>query len=119
VISHTGPTSPDTVYLRGTGVPNLSIGDNGVLPRQFDLSQNYPNPFNPETTIEFALPEMTDVLISVYDINGRLVETLVDKTMIPGYHEIIFNAHALPTGVYIYRMEAGAFRDIRKMILMK
>ena len=97
--------------------------DDGVnkdeTPARFYLSQNYPNPFNPSTTIEFVLPELMPVLINVYTITGQRIETLVDQPMQAGRHSVIFNASSLPSGVYFYEMQAGTFRDIRKLTVIK
>jgi hypothetical protein len=85
----------------------------------FTLYQNYPNPFNPTTTIKFALPVDSRVKINVYNSLGQLVETLVDKEMESGYHEVNFNASRLASGVYLYQLQAGEYISIKKMLLLK
>jgi len=85
----------------------------------FALFQNYPNPFNPTTTIRFALPVESRVKINIYNSLGQLVETLADKDMKAGYHEINFNASGLASGVYFYKLTSGNFVETRKMLLMK
>ncbi len=90
-----------------------------VMPTSFKLYQNYPNPFNPTTTIEFDIPERTNVKLIICDILGREVEKLVDSELEPGRYKVNFNARDLSSGVYFYRLEAGKFIDVRKMILMK
>ncbi|HQI42065.1 MAG TPA: T9SS type A sorting domain-containing protein [Ignavibacteriaceae bacterium] len=85
----------------------------------FALFQNYPNPFNPTTTIRFALPVESRVKINIYNSLGQLVETLADKDMKSGYHEISFNASRLASGVYFYKLNSGNFVETRKMLLMK
>lgn len=90
-----------------------------VLPTEFELSQNYPNPFNPSTTIKFSLPTETRLKINVYNMLGELVETLAEGTYEAGYHKVTFNASALPSGAYIYRIESPDFVQVRKMILIK
>lgn len=90
-----------------------------TTPKEFSLYQNYPNPFNPTTTIRFALPVESRVKINIYNSLGQLVETLVDKDMKSGYHEINFNASGLASGVYFYKLNSGNFVETRKMLLMK
>jgi hypothetical protein len=89
------------------------------LPEKFELYQNYPNPFNPITKIKFSLPEDSYVEIKVYDVLGREIVTLLSENRKAGYHEITFDASNLPSGVYFYRIKAGKFADVKKMILMK
>lgn len=83
------------------------------------LHQNYPNPFNPSTNISFYLPQSTDVKVSVFDVTGRLVATLSDGLRNAGAHQITFDASALSSGIYFYRIEAGEFVETRKMMLIK
>jgi len=83
------------------------------------LYPNYPNPFNPSTKIRFTLPQAESVKIDVYNNRGQIIETLFNKPMNTGYHEIEFNAHNLSSGIYFYRIEAGEFQDVKKMILLK
>jgi len=89
------------------------------LPREFSLMQNYPNPFNPATTVEYALPSTQHVRLSLFDLLGREVSRLVDQNQIAGYHRVSFNAVTLSSGVYFYRIEAGAFTDTKRMLLLK
>lgn len=90
-----------------------------VLPTQYELSQNYPNPFNPRTTIRFSLPKETRLKINIFNMLGELVETLAEGTYEAGYHKVTFNASALPSGAYIYRIESSDFVQVGKMILIK
>ncbi|REL39249.1 T9SS C-terminal target domain-containing protein [Rhodohalobacter sp. SW132] len=87
--------------------------------RDFELHQNYPNPFNPATTISFYLPQSEEVTLTVFDITGRRVATLVDQPMNAGIHNQTFDASALSSGIYFYRLEAGSFSDVQKMTLIK
>ncbi len=89
------------------------------VPAEFALSSNYPNPFNPETTIPFALPEASEVLIAVYDVTGRRVALLVSGPMQAGHHEVAFRADHLASGLYLVRMQAGSFSQVRRMTLVK
>ncbi len=88
-------------------------------PMGFSLYQNYPNPFNPKTTIEFDLPEAGNVRIAIYDILGREVQNVVKRGLNYGKHYFNFNASGLASGVYFYRLEAGSFTKIKKMVLVK
>ena len=88
-------------------------------PKKFELSQNYPNPFNPSTTIKFSLPEAGNVKLTIYNILGQEVRTLVNETKESGVYTINFNADDLDSGVYIYKLQYGSFVQTRKMILIK
>jgi hypothetical protein len=92
---------------------------NNETPHSFTLYQNYPNPFNPTTTIKFALPADSRVKINIYNSLGQLVETLVDKEMESGYHEINFDASRLSSGVYLYHLQSQDFVSVKKMLLIK
>lgn len=94
-------------------------GTENTLPVQYSLSQNYPNPFNPTTTIKFALPKASDVSLIVYDILGRKVVELVNGNLPAGYHTVMFNASNYASGVYFYRLHAGGFVSVKKLMLLK
>ena len=85
----------------------------------FTLYQNYPNPFNPSTTIRYHLPNNSFVLLTVYDVLGNEITNLISEEQTSGIHEVEFNATGLPSGFYFYRMQAGAFIEMNKMILLK
>ncbi len=89
------------------------------LPTSFSLSQNYPNPFNPVTRIEYGLPANAQVELMVYDVLGQRVAVLIDEKQTAGYHEVVFQAAALPSGMYFYRLRAGSFVETRKMVVLK
>jgi len=88
-------------------------------PKDFALYQNYPNPFNPSTTIKFALPVKTNLSLGVYNMLGEKVAELVSREMEEGYHEVIFNASELSSGIYFYKIESEKFNSTKKMILIK
>jgi hypothetical protein len=88
-------------------------------PRVFRLHQNYPNPFNPLTMINYQLPMTSDVELSVYNLLGQKVKTLVSEKKAAGYHEVKFNAQNLSSGIYYYKIKAGEFQDVKKMVLLK
>jgi hypothetical protein len=90
-----------------------------VTPAEFALQGNYPNPFNPTTTINYSLGGADNVTLSVYDLSGRLVSTLVDGYRNAGTHAVSFDATGLTSGVYVYRLTAGAQTASAKMILSK
>lgn len=95
-------------------------GNAGIqLPDIFRLYQNFPNPFNPVTTIKFDLPKKETVRINIYDISGRLVDAPVNSEFKAGSYELKWNAQSYASGVYIYKIEAGEFSDIKRMILLK
>jgi len=90
-----------------------------LLPKEFALHQNYPNPFNPITTIEFSLPESRLVRLEVFDIVGRNVSTLINTQKEAGFHSVQFNGSGLSSGVYLYRIQAGDFVQVKKLLLVK
>ena len=96
------------------------VGENSeTLPMDYALHQNYPNPFNPSTQIRFDLRETNHVKLAIFNVLGQEVATLVDGRLNAGQHLVTFNASDLASGVYFYRIEAGQFTDMRKMVLMK
>jgi len=91
----------------------------GTVPAGYELSQNYPNPFNAQTTIRFVLPTSVKVKLELYNLLGQKVATPIDDTMMAGYHVARIDASALPSGVYLYRLSAGEFTQVIKMIVLK
>ncbi|MBT8378059.1 MAG: T9SS type A sorting domain-containing protein [Ignavibacteria bacterium] len=89
------------------------------IPLEYALDQNYPNPFNPSTKIRYQIPEDGIVALKVYDILGSEVVTLVNDEKPAGKYEISFDASSLASGVYIYRLQAGEFVNVKKMLLLK
>jgi len=89
------------------------------VPKEYRLEQNYPDPFNPVTTIRYALPEGVFVRLSVFNLLGQEVRTLVNDIQGPGYKSVSFDAGGLPSGVYTYRISAGTFTDVKRMLLLK
>ncbi|MEP2445828.1 MAG: T9SS type A sorting domain-containing protein [Balneola sp.] len=88
-------------------------------PNTFALEQNYPNPFNPTTNIKFALPKTADVTLTIYNMLGQKVNTLINEKMTSGFHIVPFDASNLSSGMYIYRIQAGSFTSTKKMLLIK
>ena len=90
-----------------------------AIPEDHSLYYNYPNPFNSSTKIKFALPKSETVKIEVYNIIGQKLQTLLNKSMPAGYHEVEFNGQNLYSGIYLYRIETGDWSDVKKMLLVK
>jgi photosystem II stability/assembly factor-like uncharacterized protein len=107
----------------GVGIKQISE----IVPRSYSLSQNYPNPFNPVTKIRFDLPNRFPiktfgndrVVLKVYDILGKEIETLVNEQLAPGTYSVDFDSTNFPSGVYFYRIVAGDFISVKRMVLIK
>ncbi len=141
------PSSPlialNDIPVNGTWVLNVTddaAGDTGLLkawciqvtyqtitgglqtveiPNYFSLSQNYPNPFNPSTSIKFSVPKPTNVTLKIYDVLGKEIATLVNEVKQPGFHTVGFNASNYASGIYFYRIDAGEFTSVKRMVLIK
>jgi hypothetical protein len=98
---------------------DLSEVRENELPKEFSIAQNYPNPFNPSTTIDYELPKSSFVTISVYNILGKEIATLVEGEKSAGYYQVTWNAENLPSGIYFYTFKAGNKIATKKMILVK
>ncbi|HLX12984.1 MAG TPA: T9SS type A sorting domain-containing protein [Bacteroidota bacterium] len=96
--------------------PSATIPD---VPKEFSLDQNYPNPFNPTTSIHYALPQSAHVRLTVYNVLGEVVLVLVNDNQSAGYKSASFDASALPSGAYLYRLESGSYAATKKMVVMK
>ncbi len=90
-----------------------------LLPEEYHLSQNYPNPFNPSTTINFSIPSAQLVVLKVYNILGQQVKTLINKEMQAGNFKVNFKADNLSSGIYFYKLQAGNFSQVKKMIFLR
>jgi len=143
--SYTAPVSPgvQTLYANGnsTNGSGTSIGDawnfapdklvvirpsitsveapRTEIPQTFALYQNYPNPFNPVTSFQFRVTSFGFVQLTVYNLLGNEVATVLNETLAPGVHTVQWNAGDLPSGVYLYQLRAGRFSETKKMLLMK
>ena len=117
------PKSADNIYyydkLTFQTLTNIVIDDLDPRHNNFRLDQNYPNPFNPSTSIQYAVSSRQFIKLTVYDLLGREVETLVNEEKTAGTYELTWNAAALPSGVYFYQLRAGNFVETKKMILLK
>ncbi|MCH8487017.1 MAG: T9SS type A sorting domain-containing protein [Candidatus Cyclonatronum sp.] len=108
----------ETWSVTFTLVPPTNIGRDEIV-SGFELSQNYPNPFNPTTNISFTLPQASDVSLEVFNMQGQRVATLANGSFSAGSHIVTFDAASLSSGIYLYRMTAGAFTQTNKMMLVK
>jgi hypothetical protein len=111
----------DCMRIWGRYIESVAgIGNHsGELVREYSLEQSYPNPFNPSTTIQYSVKERTLVELVLYDILGRQLEVLVNEEQNVGYYKVNFNAGRLASGVYLYRLQAGDFIEIKKMVLLR
>jgi len=108
------------LHTTNGGVTSVDNKENfNGTPTNFLLYQNYPNPFNPSTTISYSIPKGSFVILTIYDVLGREVKTLVNKFQTKGKYNVTFNASNLTSGVYIYRIKAGNFAATKKLILMR
>jgi len=113
-----------TAFYQTSGTVSVEA-PGAQIPKEFALRQNYPNPFNPSTTIQYDLPKAAYVSLKIYDVLGRLVTTLVDGIQTANTYQVQWNASAISSGVYFYRIEARSqdgsnnFTSVKKLILMK
>jgi hypothetical protein len=141
-LSYGTSDTPDTCYIQvtivgstSTGAPKLGsyfivddiafstaqtgVTQDGALPKAFALKQNYPNPFNPTTVVSYQLSAIGDVKLTIVNTLGQVVETLVSGPQVAGNHTVRWDASGRPSGVYYYRLQAGEFKGIKKMILLR
>lgn len=117
-INPPGTTAPPTRFSYTVGV----VGINPVsseIPAKFNLYANYPNPFNPVTKIKFDIAKSTNAKLTVYDVTGRVVETVVNEELSAGRYEVLFDASRFSSGVYFYKLVTSEFTDTKKMLLVK
>ena len=126
---HMGTYGSD-LYANMTGcyINGIMYGDTALtyintistnIPETFKLSQNYPNPFNPTTNIKFSIVKTEQVILIVYDVQGREVQTLVNERLQPGTYEVSFDGSALHSGVYFYKLITDGFTETKKMLMIK
>ena len=125
------PAAAAAAWPNPNPLPIFTFGANEILsmqkefiPLQYVLHQNYPNPFNPLTSINFTLPKKGLVNITIYDMMGRVVKTLVNSSQTAGYKSIKWNAtndrnEPVSAGLYLYTIQVGEFRQTKKMVLLK
>jgi hypothetical protein len=105
-----------TAHFIMTGIQNQ--GDL-LIPETYHLEQNFPNPFNPTTRIAFGLPTSCHVKLNIYNIRGEAISNLLDEQMNAGRYSLFFDASQLPSGIYLYQIEAGRFQETKKMLVVK
>jgi hypothetical protein len=124
------PTTGDTLWVvtdkpvtsndRFVFTPDASLAVEGPsVPGGYLLSQNYPNPFNPNTVIRFQVPGASEVSLRVYDVLGREVAVLLNEEKKPGVYSVMWNATKIPSGMYLYRLQAGEYVATKKLILLR
>ena len=102
------------------GVNLLSmLSEQTLLPGEYNLDRAYPNPFNPITTINFAIPQESDISITIYNLQGREVASLINGIKVAGYHSIVWDAHSFSSGVYFVKMVGGDYVHTQKLMLVK
>jgi Secretion system C-terminal sorting domain len=108
-----------TDYYTFSTKNSTGIGSVKILPKKFELMQNYPNPFNPITTIKYSLPTSVKVELKIFDALGRKVTTLVNAKQLAGSYAIQVKLPKIASGVYFYKITAGKFQQVKKMLLIK
>ena len=105
-------------YLTPEGTTAIE-NDDDIIPNAYILKQNYPNPFNPTTTISYEIPTNGKVVLSIYDMTGCLVATIVNENQSAGYYSVDWDASRYSSGVYFYQIEADGFQQVKKMSFVK
>ena len=116
-------TGAGEITLPG-GSQKMTLGKRTILPNNYTLHQNYPNPFNPVTILRYSLPSYAHVTITIYDLNGKEINQIVNSNQPAGFQSVVWNAtdyfgRSVGAGVYLYQIQAGDFKDTRKMVLLK
>ena len=116
-------TGAGEITLPG-GSQKMTLGKRTILPNNYTLHQNYPNPFNPVTTLRYSLPFYDHVTITIYDLKGKEINQIVNSNQPAGFQSVVWNAtdyfgRSVGAGVYLYQIQAGDFKDTRKMVLLK
>jgi len=107
------------LVLRYDGVNWIDQTTGKTYPDKFSLSQNYPNPFNPSTAIGYQLSAISDVELSIYNLLGQKIATLISEKQNAGVHQVEWDASGFSSGVYYYQIKAGEFHEIKKMVLLR
>jgi len=118
LIEYTGELTIESAIVADWYESDIAV-NSIILPSEYMLSSAYPNPFNPTTTLSFALPSQSDVTITIYNMQGRQVSTLIDGNMEAGYHSVVWNADAQASGVYFVKMMTSEFTKTQKLMLVK
>ena len=110
-----------STYVDTVNAPIIisSIEKNEGVPKGYNVSNNYPNPFNPVTKIDYNIVKTVHVNIDIYDLTGRLVDSIIDGVQSPGRYTVTFNAERLSSGIYLYHFKAGSYSEVKRMVLIK
>jgi hypothetical protein len=119
ILASTNASNTVITLVNGVAPGKLKPNVNASIPIVYSLNQNYPNPFNPSTIIRYSIPNDGLVILKVYDILGRELETLVNETKQSGEYDVNFSGHNLASGVYIYRLTSGTYTQTKKMQFIK
>ncbi len=121
VLTMPGVTAFSINEIEIYGIPKTTgvSENNSLIPAEYSLLQNYPNPFNPSTTIRFAIPQTSDVNLTVYDMLGQKIETLLNKELSAGTYNVMFDASKFSSGIYFYTLKTGNYLMTKKMILLR
>ena len=111
------PSNNDEWHVFTVG--NVAIDGGLLIPVEFALHSNYPNPFNPTTTIQYDIPKSSQVTLTIYNMNGQIVEKLVNQKQEPGFYSVNWDARNVSTGVYFYQIRAEGFQQVKKCLLIK
>jgi hypothetical protein len=111
--------SGSSYVISNSNVSVLKVGSDKVVPATYALEQNYPNPFNPSTTIKFAIPEVSNVKLTIYNALGQKVAELVNSTLEAGSYSFNWDASSVASGLYFYELNTSNFSSVKKMMLMK
>jgi len=118
-----GDITYDTTFVldenKGINFNIVGSNDSKDISTKYNLSKNYPNPFNPTTTIQYSIPKDEYVKIVLYDVTGKVVKELVNGYKSAGRYNVEFNASGYASGIYYYKIEAGMYKSVQKMMLMK
>lgn len=109
----------DSIMVTLTAATTTGINDKPETVKSYSLEQNYPNPFNPSTRISFSIPQREFVILKVYDLMGREVSSMINQELNQGNHNVSFNSYGLSSGTYFYKITAGSYTSIKKMIVLK
>jgi len=113
------PTMNGIMIFSNSPLVSLDLENQNLQPTQMALHHNYPNSFNPTTTIRFDLPRSSFVTLKIFDILGREITTLVNESRSPGAYTAEWNGKDFASGIYFYRIEAGDYKETRKLVLQK
>ena len=114
-----GYTSNNKLLITHTGGAVFISKEDEAIPENFSLFQNFPNPFNPRTKIKFSIIKNEFIKINIFNISGKQIAKLVDGKLSPGIYSVDFNGENLPSGTYFYKLEAGDFSEVKRMVLVK